>query len=426
MNRFASRTTGFICFCLMQLSSIGQAGLTKGDAVQNLPIKKLLNSVSPMTSSAAFGNRLTIVDFFGTWCVPCLRALPHLTELKDGFKNEVAIVLVSNETEAQLTKFIKARANFSFPVIVDEDNGWNGTFQPPALPYTVIVKNGKVLAVTDAAAITSEAIRHWLTQSDVMAASSQNKQQKTSNKPSTVNSIQRSQNVVVRLSQEYIYAAKTEASLTSLTQNLSALSFDDLKANLISDNQKKAFWINLYNGYTQAALKQNAAQYKSRNAFFKKKSIDVAGQIFSLDDIEHGILRRSKIKWSLGHLNKLFPSKKEKSLRVEKLDYRIHFALNCGAKSCPPIAFYNDETLDAQLDLATTAYLTGEAEYDSTANTIRLPKLMSWFRADFGGKKGMIKILRQHGIIAADAKPKISFKAYDWTLTLNNYTTQNP
>ena len=142
-----------------------------------------------------------------------------------------------------------------------------------------------------------------------------------------------------------------------------------------------------------------------------------------MDDIEHGILRHSKIKWSLGHLNKLFPSKREKALRVDSLDYRLHFALNCGAKSCPPIAFYNAENLDAQLELATKAYLTSEAEYESAKNTVRLPKLMSWFRADFGGKKGIIKILQKYGLLAAGVKPAVEFKDYDWNLYLNNYKT---
>jgi len=49
---------------------------------------------------------------------------------------------------------------------------------------------------------------------------------------------------------------------------------------------------------------------------------------------------------------------------------------------------------------------------------------MSWFRADFDGKKGMQQILKKHGIIPADADFKIKFKTYDWTLELNNYKTE--
>ena len=120
-------------------------------------------------------------------------------------------------------------------------------------------------------------------------------------------------------------------------------------------------------------------------------------------------------------LNKLFPGKTEKMLRADRLDYRLHFALNCGAKSCPPIAFYKPENINQQLDLATKAYLRGEAEYDEATNTVQLPTLMSWFRRDFGSKREMIELLRQLSIVPADKKPKIKFKEYDWTLYLQNY-----
>ena len=40
-------------------------------------------------------------------------------------------------------------------------------------------------------------------------------------------------------------------------------------------------------------------------------------------------------------------------MAVDVIDFRIHFALNCGAKSCPPIAFYSYDKINDQLDLAT-------------------------------------------------------------------------
>jgi hypothetical protein len=237
--------------------------------------------------------------------------------------------------------------------------------------------------------------------------------------------MKKSSDKVIQLSQDYIYAAKTGESITELSSGLKNVTEQQLRSSLNNDEKKKAFWINIYNGYTQAALKSNPDKYKNRNAFFKSKSIDVANNKISLDKIEHGILRRSKIKWSLGYVNKIFPSALEKKLRVEKVDYRIHFALNCGAKSCPPIAFYNPDDLDTQLDVATKAFLTSECEYNKEQNTVSVPKLMSWFRADFGGKKGILDILKKNLIIPMDANPKIKFKKYDWSLTLNNYRTEN-
>jgi hypothetical protein len=231
-----------------------------------------------------------------------------------------------------------------------------------------------------------------------------------------------SSNKLVQLSQQFMYAAKTGDTTASFMQQLSAISYKDLVSQLSSDEEKKAFWINLYNGYTQALLKQNPESYNNRSQFFTSKQITIAGKKFSLDDIEHGILRRSKIKWSLGHLNKLFPNKTEKELRVNELDYRLHFALNCGAKSCPPIAFYNPENINPQLELATKAYLQSEAEYDAATNTLKLPAILSWFRRDFGGKKKMVQLLKDKNLLPADTRPKIKFKPYDWTLYTNNYT----
>lgn len=409
--------------CLTGVAAHAQAPLTKGDAVGNIAIKKVLNSPASLSSFNSLTSKLTIVDFFGTWCVPCLRALPKLAALKEQFGSDLNIVLVSNETEAQLDKFIQARKGFSFPIIVDESGEWTGRFQPPSLPYTVIVKDGTVAEITEAEKLDKSAIEQLL-EGKVAIAAKPETTQTTSNRMVAGN--QKSKNETVELSQAFLYAAKTGENLSSFLDRLQNLSFDQLSGKLISDNQKKAFWINLYNAFVQASLKKAPEQYRSRNAFFKKKNINVGGNLFSLDAIEHGILRHSKIKWNLGYLNKLFPSKREKELRVKNLDYRIHFALNCGAKSCPPIAFYNDENLDAQLDLATSAYLTGEAEYDSTANVVKLPKLMSWFRRDFGGKKGMRKLLVQVGVIPQGTEPKVEFKDYDWTLSLNHYTNQNP
>ena len=95
--------------------------------------------------------------------------------------------------------------------------------------------------------------------------------------------------------------------------------------------------------------------------------------------------------------------------------------LNCGAKSCPPIAFYNPENINTQLDVAATAYLTAEAEYDEATNVLKLPAILSWFRRDFGGKQKMIELLKSKQLLNAGVNPKIKFKKYDWTLYLNNY-----
>lgn len=225
----------------------------------------------------------------------------------------------------------------------------------------------------------------------------------------------------VQLSQDFLRAAKTGGKTTDFISKLKTADQNQLLAQLNTDPKRLAFWLNLYNGFTQVILKKNPEQYKSRSSFFSSEQIMIAGKKLSLDDIEHGILRRSKTKWSGGYVSKISVSDFEEKFRVDKLDYRIHFALNCGAKSCPPIAFYEPAKINQQLELATKAYLKGESKFNQLANKVEVPATMGWFRADFGGKKGILDLLKKNNIVPQQSNPDIAFKEYDWTLFLDNY-----
>ncbi|UPT65411.1 MAG: DUF547 domain-containing protein [Sphingobacteriales bacterium JAD_PAG50586_3] len=227
---------------------------------------------------------------------------------------------------------------------------------------------------------------------------------------------------LIILSQQLLLKVKTGEDTRSLQDSIASMPASALTDELNTEDEKLAFWLNIYNANIQLQLKDSAAKYTNRTKFFKTKSITVAGKKLSFDDIEHGILRHSKSKLSLGYFNKWFPGKFERQHRLQKADYRIHFALNCGAASCPPIAFYKPEIINKQLDLATNNYLQQEVAFDSTANTVTVPKLMLWFKGDFGGKRGVYSILHKMQLIPANARPKIKYKEYSWTLMLNNYS----
>lgn len=218
---------------------------------------------------------------------------------------------------------------------------------------------------------------------------------------------------------------KTESNYKAQEDSLALYSLDQLTQELDNDAQKMAFWLNIYNAFIQIKAKNDIELLKKdKNAFFKQKNISICGQQFSFDDIEHGILRRSKNKLSLGYLQKWFVGKTEKSLRVEKTDYRIHFALNCGAKSCPPIAFYESQFIDEQLRLATYNYIQSECVYKN--DTLYVPKLFWWFMADFGGRAGMLNILKENEIerkfgLQDLQKVNIAYKEYDWDIYLENF-----
>jgi len=406
---------------LIDLLSFGQAAYKQGDVIHDFNAVRMLNSISKTGSFNSLKKDITIIDFFGTWCVPCVKALPVLDSIQKRHPSQVTVLLVSIEKEAQLNKFIAARKNFSFPVIVDEGNTITKLFQPVSYPYTVIVNSdNQIISISEASAITDEKITEWLAKKTSPQKSNTIQNAAVpENKKTTMPSANK--NHVTALSADFIYAAKTGNETMIIEKELQDLSFDELQNGLRTDEEKKAFWINIYNGYTQLLLRNDPGKYKNRNNFFKAKQIPIAGKIFSLDEIEHDILRRSKIKWSLGYLSKLFPAKIARQLRVQHLDYRIHFALNCGAKSCPPIAFYDPANLQSQLDIATRAYLSGEASYNTEKNSLQLPAIMGWFRRDFKGKKNMLLLAKKYNIVPEEKHPSISFKKYNWNLYLNNY-----
>lgn len=228
----------------------------------------------------------------------------------------------------------------------------------------------------------------------------------------------------VRLSQDLLYAVKTDEPAQLYIDSIATISAEVLQKQLHTDAIKKAFWLNIYNAFVQLQLHKDTALYKNRRRFFSQKNISIVNQKLSLDDVEHQLLRHSKNKYLLGYFGTIFPSKFERMFRVNELDYRIHFALNCGAKSCPAIAFYASEEINDQLETATRSFVQNECTMDTSANILYVPALFKWFRADFKGKKGMYSILQTHGVLAEKSKPKIKFLPYDWSLELKQYKEQ--
>ena len=155
-------------------------------------------------------------------------------------------------------------------------------------------------------------------------------------------------------------------------------------------------------------------------AFYGKQRITVAGKVLSLNDIEHGLLRKSQWIYGQGNVRKWFPGAFEKTNRVDALDVRVHFALNCGAKSCPPILFYTATDYDAQIDLATKGFLSETSLVK--AEVLELSKLFFYYSGDFGGKAEKIALVKKHTKLnGLENIKKIKYSDYDWTMQLDMF-----
>jgi len=220
------------------------------------------------------------------------------------------------------------------------------------------------------------------------------------------------------ISEKLLLAVKKQEPTAALLEQLANLQLPLVKSELLNDDLKKAFWINIYNSFYQILRKVNRVE---SSRIFTQKLIRIANTWWSLDDVEHGILRRFRYKFSLGFFPQPFASNLIKELAVMEIDYRIHFALNCGAKSCPPIAFYSPNRIEQQLDMATSSFLDSETDVDDEKREVHLSRLFLWFRADFGGRKGIRNILKEKLDQNTDGY-KLIFKKYSWDEELDNYS----
>ena len=178
----------------------------------------------------------------------------------------------------------------------------------------------------------------------------------------------------------------------------------------LEPNERKALYINLYNSRILENVlflnPKGSIKELSKGAnpleIFNRKTLNFDGKQISLNDLE-------------------------KRLREEFKDPRIHFALNCASRSCPPIrtAPYRAPTLDADLDESVRGYLGSPGAVDVVTDggktRIVTSKIFDWYADDFKASGGALAFIAKYGPAAAtDAiaggRAKLDFAEYDWGL----------
>lgn len=221
----------------------------------------------------------------------------------------------------------------------------------------------------------------------------------------------------MQIDQQFLREVRQGGDALGIQAELYSMPAEELRSSLRGSAERRAFWLNMYNAFALLALRRSAVNLSSRAVrirHYGTKRFCVAGHMLSLNDMEHGMLRHSKVWWSYGLLDNPMPSRFERLMRVP-LDPRIHFALNCGAVSCPPIAFYDADRLDEQLDMAAQGFLENTVQYDAHTNTLAVSRLLDWYRGDMGGRKGILRMLERYGLIPPGISPHITYQPYDWT-----------
>ncbi len=192
-------------------------------------------------------------------------------------------------------------------------------------------------------------------------------------------------------------------------------------------DQRLSFWINIYNtavihGVIDLGLQKSVKEFPS---FFDRVTYKVGGYPFSLNDIEHGILRGNR-----RHPYRLFKPFRKKDPRLPfsifPMDPRVHFTLVCGARSCPPIGFYEAGQIDFQLQLAAASFINSpQVKISPQVGTMHLSMIFKWYRVDFGGNRESLSETILNFLDEGESKTflkqnrdriRIKYLPYDWKL----------
>ncbi len=209
--------------------------------------------------------------------------------------------------------------------------------------------------------------------------------------------------------------SESYARFRSFTRALPSCTKEDLGDRA----QQIAFWINLYNALIlHGVIHYNVSGSMLRDiGFFRRIAYNVGGMRFSADDIEHGVLRGNRRHPYLPFLQ-FARDDPRLMMSIEDPDPRVHFALVCGARSCPPISAYDGEELDTQLDQAAAAFINGiGAQFDPEAQILSLSRIFKWYSGDFGGREGALRLVDEYLDIPEDiAGARIRYLPYDWSV----------
>jgi hypothetical protein len=181
---------------------------------------------------------------------------------------------------------------------------------------------------------------------------------------------------------------------------------EDVNPERLSRNEQFAFYINAYNAWTIKLILTKYPDIESIRELgflnagpWKKKVVRLKDETVSLDHIEHDILR---------------PRYK---------DPRVHFAINCAARSCPPLRSepYLADILDQQLDRATRSFINNPKSYRFDGKVFYVSRIFKWFSEDFN--EDALGYYLQYA--AGDLKKKlgsqsekvnVKYLEYDWSL----------
>jgi hypothetical protein len=211
---------------------------------------------------------------------------------------------------------------------------------------------------------------------------------------------------------------------------LQVVSVNDIRTG----ESKVTFGLNLFNLMIRHALIERDYRQLRWPCRFKRELPDflsgvfynLGGDCISLRDLQCSLFgvdgsEDTTPMWLQSLLGRRKPS--------VKTDKRILFALSWGTKMSPEVWTFHPNNLDEELQLAAEDYCQTHIKFDEKHSTVILPKLIKWYRHDFGTRnmrvvEDLVKYLSVPQLttlvrMSQRGPVKVKFEKYDWTCTLD-------
>lgn len=148
-----------LSFCLPIQLLLGQTSRVKiGDTIPDLQMEKIINYSLRKAKVSDFKGKLLILDFWATWCSPCISFFRKADSLQKEFEEDLMIVPITYEAEEDVSKFLERYKLYSgiLPLSIVEDTLFHNAFPREVIPHEIWINpQGKVIAITSSEEVNS-------------------------------------------------------------------------------------------------------------------------------------------------------------------------------------------------------------------------------------------------------------------------------
>lgn len=167
-NKFILISLVLLC---LHVVSFGQIKSLKiGEALPDVEIKKIINYTKTSGKISDFRGKLLIIDFWATWCSPCVASFPKLDSLQKKYKDKLQILPVTNQDEKTVMTFVSRMQKIKklAPLSVTNDTLLGKYFKHHTLPHYVWINSDRnVIAITGSEEVNNKNIELALSENKI-------------------------------------------------------------------------------------------------------------------------------------------------------------------------------------------------------------------------------------------------------------------